>query len=104
MLANARTALNGRSVKRIEIGTLAQAGKVILTVADTGKGIRPEHLGRVFEPFFTTKDNWTNVGLGLSVSYRIVAEHGGKIRVKSEPGLGARFEVELPASDLPPQK
>jgi two-component system, NtrC family, sensor kinase len=96
LLANSRTALAGRDPRHIEIKTESSDGKVVLSVIDTGKGIRPEHLGRVFEPFFTTKDNWTNVGLGLSVSYRIVVEHGGRIRVQSEVGKGARFEVELP--------
>ena len=65
---------------------------------DDGKGIPPEHLPRIFEPFFTTKDQWSNVGLGLSVSYRIVAEHGGRIDVESRAGEGSTFTVRLPAA------
>lgn len=67
-----------------------------LTVRDTGQGIAPEHLHRVFDPFFTTKAAADGTGLGLSVTYGIVAEHGGEIRVESEPGQGAVFRVRLP--------
>ena len=76
----------------------ARSGRrlVALVVADSGKGIAPEIKERIFEPFFTTKDDWSNVGLGLSVSYRIVEEHGGRIDVSSEPGCGATFTVYLP--------
>jgi signal transduction histidine kinase len=56
---------------------------------------------RIFEPFFTTKDHWSNVGLGLSVVYRIVAEHGGRIDVESSPGKGSAFAVILPAVQPP---
>ena len=66
-----------------------------LEVEDTGKGILPEHRRRVFEPFFTTKDVWSNVGLGLSVAYRIVSEAGGTIDMRSEVGKGACFTVWL---------
>lgn len=98
LVTNARTALRERTPRRLELSTAAQDGRVRLSVEDTGKGIKPEHLPRVFEPFFTTKDVWTNVGLGLSVSYRIIAEHGGQIRVTSQVGKGSRFVVELPAA------
>ena len=58
-------------------------------------GIAPENLKRMFEPFFTTKKNGT--GLGLAISRRIVLEHHGLIRVKSDPGKGSRFSLSLPA-------
>ncbi|MBI2985434.1 MAG: HAMP domain-containing protein [Deltaproteobacteria bacterium] len=67
---------------------------------DNGPGIPPEHIDRVFDPFFTTKDIGEGTGLGLSVSYGIVKEHGGDIRVESEPGRFTRFVIRLPA-DLP---
>lgn len=63
---------------------------------DNGPGIRPEHIDRVFDPFFTTKDIGEGTGLGLAVSYGIVKEHGGDIRVESEPGRFARFVIRLP--------
>jgi two-component system, NtrC family, sensor kinase len=73
-----------------------------VTVEDEGAGIVPEHLARIFEPFFTTKDVGEGTGLGLSVAYGIVREHGGWIEVQSRPGQGSRFTVFLqPAAELP---
>jgi signal transduction histidine kinase len=64
---------------------------------DNGTGIDPEHIGRVFDPFFTTKDIGEGTGLGLSVSYGIIQEHGGDIHVESDPGRFTRFLIYLPA-------
>ncbi len=69
---------------------------VAIVVRDTGSGIEPAALGRVFDPFFTTKPPGQGVGLGLSISYRIVQEHGGRIDVESRPGEGTSFTVRLP--------
>src|SRR5262245_25525641 len=66
-----------------------------ITVEDEGVGIAPEHLPRIFEPFFTTKDVGEGTGLGLSVAYGIVREHGGWIEVESTPGGGTRFTCFL---------
>ena len=66
----------------------------VVEIADTGKGILPEHLEKIFTPFFTTKDNGS--GLGLSVSYGIVKDHGGDIQVSSTPGQGTSFEIVIP--------
>jgi signal transduction histidine kinase len=66
---------------------------------DNGAGIAAEHIGQVFDPFFTTKDIGEGTGLGLSVSYGIVKDHGGEIRVESEPGRLTRFTVRLPVPD-----
>ncbi|MFO0581371.1 MAG: ATP-binding protein [Anaeromyxobacter sp.] len=101
LVQNARTACLERPGAWIKVVTrpAAEAGRVELLVADNGKGILPEHLPRIFEPFFTTKDLWSNVGLGLSVTFRIVQEHGGRIAVASRPGEGSTFTVTLPAAE-----
>jgi two-component system nitrogen regulation sensor histidine kinase GlnL len=65
-----------------------------LDVSDQGPGIATDNLARIFSPFFTTKSGGT--GLGLAISQRIVSEHGGVLRVKSEPGVGTIFTVTLP--------
>ncbi len=96
LLSNARTACLGVQSACISLQTTAPDAEVRFEVRDNGKGITPEIRARIFEPFFTTKDIWSNVGLGLSVSYRIVAEHGGRILVDSEPGRGSTFTVTLP--------
>ncbi len=98
LVSNARTACAGKPGAGIAVSTARSGEEVEIRVRDGGKGIAPEHLPRIFEPFFTTKDQWSNVGLGLSVSYRIVSEHGGRIRVESRPGEGSTFTVRLPAA------
>lgn len=69
---------------------------VMVSVQDSGVGIPAEDLSRIFEPFFTTKSGRGGTGLGLSVTYGIVSEHGGEIEVTSEPGTGSLFKVWLP--------
>jgi two-component system NtrC family sensor kinase len=77
---------------------------LITTIEDTGHGITEENLGRIFDPFFTTKnqelDGVSGTGLGLSVSYGIIQNHGGQITVQSVVGHGTVFTVELPISSL----
>jgi signal transduction histidine kinase len=69
---------------------------VIIEIQDNGRGIQPEHRSRLFEPFFTTKPVGHGMGLGLSVSFGIVRDHGGTIEVDSEPGRGSTFRIRLP--------
>ncbi|HEY4186124.1 MAG TPA: ATP-binding protein [Polyangia bacterium] len=69
---------------------------VLITVTDTGAGISPEIIDRVFEPFFTTKTE-AGAGLGLSIAYGIIRQHGGMLQCYSEPGVGSSFKVYLPA-------
>ena len=68
--------------------------KIHIEISDNGCDIAPDHMKRIFEPFFSTKANGT--GLGLAVSYGIVENHHGDIRVFSEPGKGTRFIIEFP--------
>ena len=71
----------------------------IIEVLDTGPGLSPDVLPRLFHPFFTTKPPGEGSGLGLSVSYGIVAEHQGRLRVENRPAGGAVFTVELPLGE-----
>jgi signal transduction histidine kinase len=96
LVANARTAMPEGG--RLRVATRKAGDQVTLSVEDTGRGIAPEIRERIFEPFFTTKSEWSNVGLGLSVSYRIVEEHGGRIEMASELGRGSTFTVYFPAA------
>lgn len=81
----------------VTVKTRQTAEAVEITVLDRGQGIAPGLREQIFNPFFTTKP--TGVGLGLAISARIVGEHGGAIRVDSEPGRGAAFTVSLPAGE-----
>jgi two-component system NtrC family sensor kinase len=97
VLNNARQAIEVHSPKGwIRITSDTAGGNVRITMQDSGPGIPDGHLSKVFDPFFTTKDVGKGTGLGLSLCYGIVKEHGGRIHVRSRPGEGATFIVELP--------
>jgi signal transduction histidine kinase len=72
------------------------ADRIAIEVTDNGHGIKAEDLPRIFDPFFTTKDVGKGTGLGLTIAYKIVAQHGGRIDVRTEPGVGSTFTVVLP--------
>ncbi len=76
----------------------SDSGEVWVEVTDTGCGIAPENLPRIFEPFFTTRPVGKGTGMGLSMSFGIIADHGGRIEVQSTLGNGASFCVCLPAN------
>jgi two-component system NtrC family sensor kinase len=99
LFLNARDAMESGGT--LAIRTWNEEGFARIEVADSGQGIPPEHLERIYDPFFTTKGSRKGTGLGLSVTYGIVREHGGTIRVESRPGAGARFHVELPLARKP---
>ena len=74
----------------------AANNRVTIEVQDSGIGIAPENLSKVFEPFFTTKEVGKGTGLGLAVCYGIITEHGGRLSVRSNPGVGTTFTIFLP--------
>ena len=81
----------------IALRTRAVPGEAVeVEVEDNGCGISAEHMPHLFEPFFTTKPVGQGMGLGLSVSYGIIRDHGGAIAVESTPGHGSLFRVRLP--------
>ncbi|MBZ5522814.1 MAG: PAS domain S-box protein [Acidobacteriia bacterium] len=96
LFLNAKDAMSGQA------GTLrvvtSNGSAVTVSVSDTGSGIAPEHINRIYDPFFTTKTSASQkgTGLGLSVTYGIIQEHAGKIRVESHPGRGTTFHLEFP--------
>jgi signal transduction histidine kinase/ActR/RegA family two-component response regulator len=79
-------------------GTLAAGQYIRLTVSDTGRGVDPATLERIFEPFFTTRPAGT--GLGLATVHGIVADHGGAMNVRSQPGVGSSFEAYVAAAEM----
>ncbi len=97
LLINAEQALlTVAGPRTIVVRTRADEGEARLEIADSGPGIPAEIRGKIFDPFFTTKPEGVGTGLGLSICYGIAREHGGRLWVESEPGLGALFGVTLP--------
>ena len=98
LVINAEQALqNARKAGSITVRTWEDDGAVF-EVKDDGPGISEERQARIFDPFYTTKEVGQGTGLGLSVAYGIVKEHGGRIWVMSRPGDGASFYVQLPSA------
>ncbi|MDM8535760.1 PAS domain S-box protein [Desulfobacterales bacterium HSG17] len=79
--------------------SMCQGRYACLSVTDTGHGISSEHINKIFDPYFTTKEQGKGTGLGLAVTYGIVKEHKGDIKVYSEVGQGTVFNVYLPLKD-----
>lgn len=86
---------------RLFVSTRLQPdGKMVdIIIRDTGKGIQPEYLPHIFDPFFSTKEAG-GTGLGLSVSYSIIKNHGGNIRAESRPGIGTTFTIQMPVNHI----
>jgi len=84
----------------LEIRTrLSESGEWVQVIfKDNGPGVAEENLRKLFQPFFTTKKRGRGTGLGLSVSHGIVNQHDGRILVRTKPGEGCEFTIELPCS------
>ena len=100
LFLNAKDAMPGGG--KLSVAT-TNGEMVSVRVTDTGTGIAPEHIHRIYDPFFTTKTTpkegqSRGTGLGLSVTYGIIQEHAGKIRVESGPGSGTTFALDFPLS------
>lgn len=103
LVINAEQAMlsaNGRGSLVLRTWHDADRDVVVLQVSDDGPGVAPEVRSKIFDPFFTTKEVGKGTGLGLTVAYAIVQEHGGSIRVDSPAAGGASFTVEFPVANM----
>ena len=96
MCVNSLEALGRGGHVEVRVGRNAAEGEIV--VSDDGPGIRPEERAHLFDPFYCARQAGRGLGLGLSKSWRIVTQHGGRIEVVSEPGHGATFTIRLPRS------
>lgn len=100
LIGNALQAMKTSPSPQLTLGAHIHQQQVIISVTDNGPGIPEEHLGHIFEPFFTTKAPGSGLGLGLSISSRIMDDLGGKLQVINQREGGARFTITLPHSPL----
>jgi hydrophobe/amphiphile efflux-3 (HAE3) family protein len=105
LVSNAHEAINEKKKAGADVGpavirvkSFSEGDKVILSVSDTGIGIAAANLGRIYEPFFSTKASGQGKGLGLSISYQIVRDYGGRIGVESKEHQGTTFTVTFPTA------
>jgi PAS domain S-box-containing protein len=97
LIVNAETEMKLAHDKgKLTVTTEKSDNTIKICFKDNGPGIKPQLMNRIFDPFFTTREVGQGTGLGLSLSYGVVAEHKGKIYAESKPGKGATFVVELP--------
>ncbi|MDH3826358.1 MAG: PAS domain S-box protein [Desulfobacterales bacterium] len=95
LVANARDAMPSGGT--LSVKTVADKETVKIEISDSGVGIKEEHIKKIFDSFFTTKDTVKGVGLGLSVCYGFIKDHGGDIEVKSKENEGTTFSITFPA-------
>ncbi len=91
---------NARAEGRITIRLVPQKENYSMEIIDTGVGIPPEVQAKIFNPLFSTKGTNLNAGLGLTIAYRIISEHGGNLEISSQPGVGTTAKLAFPRPDL----
>ena len=94
LISNPMQAMEGQEVKKLGIECTDRDEKVVIAVEDNGPGVATEHIHNIFEPFYTTKKSGQGLGLGLTISDRIVRDFGGQITLARDTD-GARFEFTL---------
>jgi two-component system C4-dicarboxylate transport sensor histidine kinase DctB len=97
IISNAADAVEGLPDRSIDLVARKKGGKALITVSDRGLGVPDAIAERIFDPFFTTKGVGKGLGLGLSISYNIIKDFGGSLRVGKAAGGGAQFAIELEA-------
>ncbi|WP_280549795.1 ATP-binding protein [Halomonas sp. 11-S5] len=101
LIGNALQAMAQTAAPRLQLSIAPDGDEVRIRVIDNGPGITEAHLGRIFEPFYTTKSPGSGLGLGLSISARIIDDLGGRLAADNAPGGGARFTITLPRDPGP---
>jgi signal transduction histidine kinase len=99
VLSNAFDAIVDKGVVNISTRYRSEMSLIEIVVEDNGKGIEKEDVDKIFDPFFTTKDPGSGIGLGMYISYGIISQLGGTIKIDSERGRGTTIEITLPVSD-----
>jgi len=97
LIRNAREAMAGAAVRRLDVSVRVVGERIAIAIHDCGPGIGAANMGKIFDPFFSTKERGT--GLGLALVQHIVVDHGGQIEVASPPGEGTTFTLTLPVGD-----
>ncbi|HZN95394.1 MAG TPA: HAMP domain-containing sensor histidine kinase, partial [Myxococcales bacterium] len=102
LLVNAVEAIpEGRpEANRVTVTGRTRGDRVVIEISDTGSGIQPGVLPQIFEPFFSTKPSPSGTGLGLFVCKGIVSAMGGTLSVRTEPGHGSTFSIDLPSAGI----
>ena len=101
LIGNALQAMAEAPTSRLTLSTTLEGEYIRISVSDTGPGIPASHLAHIFEPFFTTKSPGSGLGLGLSISARIIQDLGGRIEARNLPDGGACFTLILPRTESP---
>ena len=94
LISNGMQAIDGQAEKKITVEAKPEGSRVVIAVEDTGTGVSDEHVQRIFDPFYTTKKSGQGLGLGLTISDRIIRESGGQMKL-IKTVKGARFEITL---------